>query len=64
VPDDLDQSTITVDISVGEKLAIGSGVVVELLAKSGRHARLRLRAPRDEKIERQPAIPLPPSMAR
>lgn len=41
---------------------IGGKVAVELLAKSGRHARMRIRAPRDEKIERMSTTA--PSMAR
>lgn len=57
------QSTITVDVEVGEMLTIGETVVVEVLAKSGRHARLRLQAPREVKIERK-ASRLTPSMAR
>lgn len=61
--DNLDQSTITVDVEVGEQLMIGGKVAVELLAKSGRHARLRLQAPREVKIERK-ASRLIPSMAR
>lgn len=63
MPDNKVQSTITVDVEVGEMLMIGETVVVEVLAKSGRHARLRLRAPREEKIERKTAR-LIPSMAR
>jgi len=63
VPDNQVQSTITVDVEVGEMLMIGETVVVEVLAKSGRHARLRLRAPREEKIERKSSR-LIPSMAR
>lgn len=62
MPDNLDQSTITVDVEVGEQLMIGGKVAVELLAKSGRHARMRILAPRDEKIERMSTTA--PSMAR
>ena len=38
MPDNQVQSTITVDVEVGEMLMIGETVVVEVLAKSGRHA--------------------------
>jgi len=54
---------LTVDVTVGEQLAIGDSVVVELLHKSGRSARLRLVAPREVEIRRTP-LPTSPSMAR
>lgn len=56
-------SALTVDVTVGEQLVIGGSVVVELLQKSGRNARLRLVAPREVEIRRTP-LPASPSMAR
>ncbi len=58
-----EMSTLTVDVSVGDQLVIGETVVVELLKKSGRNARLRLVAPREVAIRRTP-LPISPSMAR
>ena len=63
MPDDDGTSALTVDVTIGEQLVIGGSVVVELLQKSGRNARLRLVAPRDMKIARAP-LQKPPSMAR
>lgn len=63
MPDSDGTSALTVDVTVGEQLVIGGSVVVELLQKSGRSARLRLVAPRDMKIQRAP-LPVSPSMAR
>lgn len=63
MPDSDGRSTLTVDVTVGDQLAIGDSVVVELLQKSGRNARLRLVAPRDVEIRRTP-LPISPSMAR
>lgn len=62
MPDSDGRSTLTVDVAVGDQLVIGS-VVVELLQKSGRNARLRLVAPREIEIRRAP-LPESPSMAR
>jgi len=63
VPDSDGRSTLTVDVTVGDQLVIGESVVVELLQKSGRNARLRLVAPREVEIRRTP-LPTSPSMAR
>jgi sRNA-binding carbon storage regulator CsrA len=63
VPDSDGRSTLTVDVAVGDQLVIGESVVVELLQKSGRNARLRLVAPREVEIRRAP-LPASPSMAR
>lgn len=63
MPDSDGMSTLTVDVSVGDQLVIGETVVVELLKKSGRNARLRLVAPREVAIRRTP-LPISPSMAR
>lgn len=57
------RSTLTVDVTVGDQLVIGESVVVELLQKSGRNARLRLVAPREVEIRRTPLL-ISPSMAR
>lgn len=62
MPDSDGRSTLTVDVTVGDQLVIGS-VMVELLHKSGRNARLRLVAPREIEIRRAP-LPASPSMAR
>lgn len=63
MPDSDGMSTLTVDVTVGDQLVIGDTVVVELLKKSGRNARLRLVAPREVAIRRTP-LPISPSMAR
>ena len=63
MPDSDGRSTLTVDVTVGDQLVIGGSVVVELLQKSGRNARLRLVAPREVEIRRAP-LPTSPSMAR
>lgn len=63
MPDSDGMSTLTVDVAVGDQLVIGETVVVELLKKSGRNARLRLVAPREVAIRRTP-LPISPSMAR
>lgn len=64
MPDSDGRSTLTVDVTVGEQLVIGDSVVVELLQKSGRSARLRLVAPREVEIRRTPLPQTSPSMAR
>jgi sRNA-binding carbon storage regulator CsrA len=47
-------SSLAIDLRPGEQLAIDDQrIVVELLEKSGRLARLRITAPRDVKIERR-----------
>lgn len=47
-------SQLTVDVRPGEFLLLdGQRIVVELLDKSGKLARLRITAPRDVKIERE-----------
>lgn len=45
-------SQLSVDVRPGDLLFLGDGVVVELLDKSGKLARLRVTAPRDMKIQR------------
>jgi sRNA-binding carbon storage regulator CsrA len=55
---------MTVDVAVGERLFIGDSVVVEVVAKSGQQARLRVLAPREDRIDRRPAGELQTSMAR
>lgn len=49
-------SQLTIDVRPGEHLLLdGRRIVVELLAKSGKVAKLRVTAPRDVKIEREEA---------
>jgi sRNA-binding carbon storage regulator CsrA len=48
-------STLTIDVKLGERLAVSGMAVVELLHKSGHLVRLRITAPRDVKIVREPA---------
>ena len=51
-----DVSQLTVDVRPGEHLLLEGGrIIVELLDKSGKLARLRVTAPRDVKIEREEA---------
>lgn len=47
-------SQLTIDVRPGEQLLLdGRRIMVELLDKSGKLARLRVTAPRDMKIERE-----------
>jgi len=48
-------STLTIDVRTGERLAVSGMAIVELVHKSGQVARLRVTAPRDVKIVREPA---------
>lgn len=48
-------STVTIDVRLGERLAVSGMAIVELVHKSGQVARLRVTAPRDVKIVREPA---------
>lgn len=48
-------STLTIDVKLGERLAVSGMAIVELVRKSGQVARLRVTAPRDVKIVREPA---------
>jgi sRNA-binding carbon storage regulator CsrA len=48
-------STLTIDVKLGERLAMSGMAIVELVHKSGQVARLRVTAPRDVKIVREPA---------
>lgn len=48
-------STLTIDVRLGERLAVSGMAIVELVHKSGQVARLRVTAPRDVKIIREPA---------
>ena len=47
-------STLTIDVKLGERLAVSGMAIVELVYKSGQVARLRITAPRDVKIIREP----------
>lgn len=47
-------SSLIIDVRPGERLALSDVVTVELAQKSGQLARLRVTAPRDVKIEKQP----------
>ena len=46
-------STVTIDVRLGERLAVSGMAIVELVHKSGQVARLRVTAPRDVKIVRE-----------
>lgn len=46
-----DTSSMIVDMLVGDRVQIGA-VTVEMLHKTGRHARVKIRAPRDVPIKR------------
>lgn len=49
-----DISQLTIDVRPGEHLLLEGGrIIVELLDKSGKLARLRVTAPRDVKIQRE-----------
>lgn len=51
-------SQLTIDVRPGEHLLLdGRRIVVELLEKSGKVAKLRVTAPRDVKIEREDGDP-------
>lgn len=47
-------SSLIIDVRPGERLALSDAVTVELVQKSGQLARLRVTAPREVKIEKQP----------
>lgn len=55
-------STITTDLGSGESLRVGD-VVIELLEKSGKRARLRLQVPRGKDIEKKTTRQVAPIMA-
>lgn len=46
-------SQLTIDVRPGERLLLDRRIVVSLLDKSGKLARLQVTAPRDVKIERE-----------
>lgn len=47
-------SQLTIDVRPGEHLVLDGGrIIVDLLEKSGKVAKLRVTAPRDVKIERE-----------
>lgn len=51
-----DVSQLTIDVRPGQHLLLdGRRIIVELIEKSGRVAKLRVTAPRDVKIEREEA---------
>jgi hypothetical protein len=50
--DKTETGCMTLDVQVGERVRIGD-VSVELLHKTGRYARMRIRAPRSVPIKRQ-----------
>jgi hypothetical protein len=56
MPQPADSSSLTLDVRAGESVRLagvsGGDVVVEVLAKSGRTARLRVSAPRSVTIEK------------
>lgn len=59
-----DDSKLIIDVRPGESLIIGGQrIVVELLEKSGKLARLRVTAPRGVKIERKETTALAPCVA-
>lgn len=45
------------EIRTGESVRISDSVVVQLLHKSGNHARLRVTAPKDMSIKKQASTP-------
>lgn len=52
-----DISQLTIDVRPGEHLMLEGGrIVVELLDKSGKLARLRVTAPRDVSIKREDGV--------
>lgn len=57
-------SHLTVEVRPGDHLLLdGRRIMVELLEKSGKLARLRVTAPRDVKIEREECDRLAPCVA-
>lgn len=50
------QPGLVIDIRPGEGLAVSGPAQVQLIHKSGQFARLRVVAPADTKIERQPPL--------
>lgn len=59
-------SSLIVDVRQGERLGLSGCATVELLHKSGQLVRLRITAPRDVQISKEPPIKpvdVVPSMA-
>lgn len=44
--------TMTVDVRPGDRLELGGAVLVEMVAKSGKVARLRVTAPREIRVRK------------
>lgn len=60
-----DVSHLTIDVRPGEQVILdGRRIIVELLEKSGKLARLRVTAPRDMKIEREEGDRLAPCVVK
>jgi len=53
-----DTSNLTVDVKPGEGLSFSGGgaVLIELVAKSGQRARLRITAPRGTEVKKVPQV--------
>lgn len=60
-----DRSSLTIEVRAGDRLSISSAheILIELIEKSGKQARLRITAPRDVKIEKTAAAQVVASMA-
>ena len=50
-----ERSSLVVELRPGDRIVLSGAATVELEAKSGQLARLRVSAPRNVKIEKQPA---------
>lgn len=59
------QTSVILDVKVGERICVGDDVVVQLIYKSGLQSRLRVSAPREVRIKKQESsdVDVVPSMA-
>lgn len=59
------QTSVILDVKVGERVCVGDDVIVQLIYKSGLQSRLRVSAPREVRIKKQESsdVDVVPSMA-
>lgn len=59
------QTSVILDVKVGERVCVGDDVTVQLIYKSGLQSRLRVSAPREVRIKKQESsdVDVVPSMA-
>lgn len=59
------QTSVILDVKVGERVCVGDDVIVQLIYKSGLQSRLRVSAPHEVRIKKQESsdVDVVPSMA-